>query len=68
MAEHFKRGKYRDEDRVIGPSLDAIERSYDVLLQLSDHDSAKFFRLEDHQGNVGTGDVKHASLPILRRL
>jgi hypothetical protein len=62
MAEHFKRGKYRDEDRVIGPSLDAIERSSDVLLQLSDHDSAKFFRLEDHQKNVGTGDVKHASL------
>jgi len=62
MAEHFKRGKYRDEDRIIGPSLDAIERSYDVLLQLSDHDSAKFFRLEDHQKNVGSGDVKEACL------
>jgi hypothetical protein len=42
MAEHFQRGKHRDEDRIIGPSLDAIERSYDVLLQLSDRDSAKF--------------------------
>lgn len=62
MAEHFKRDKYRDEDRVIGPSLEAIERSYDVLLQLSDHDSAKFFRLQDHQRNVATGDVKQACL------
>ena len=60
MAEHFKRGMYRDEDRIIGPSLDAIERSYEVLLALSDRDSARFFTLEDHQRTAASGDVKQA--------
>lgn len=60
MAEHFRRGKYREEDRIIDPSLSAIERSYDVLLALPDQDSAKFFTLEDHQKNVASSDVKPA--------
>lgn len=60
MAEHFTRGKYRDEDRIIDPSLGAIERSYDVLIALPDQDSAKFFTLEDHKKNVAGNDVRQA--------
>lgn len=60
MTEHFTRRKYREEDRVIGPSLDAIERSYDVLLLLADHDSARFFRLEDHQRTADSGNLEQA--------
>jgi hypothetical protein len=65
MASHFKRNKYRDEDRVIGPALTAIERSYDVLLALPEHDSARFFKLEDHQKAADTGDVEQACLHLL---
>lgn len=49
MPSHFRRGKYREEERVIGPSLDAIDRSYDLLLALPDHDSTTFFTVEDHK-------------------
>lgn len=65
MASHFKRNKYRDEDRVIGPALTAIECSYDVLLALPEHDSARFFKLEDHQKAADTGDVEQACLHLL---
>src|ERR1700749_1150791 len=65
MASHFERGKYRDEDRVIGPSLTAIDRSYDVLLAFPVQDSARFFKLEDHQKAADTGDVEQACLHLL---
>jgi len=65
MASHFKRGKYRDEDRVIGPSLTAIENSYDVLLAFPEQDSARFFKLEDHQKAVDISDVEQACLHLL---
>jgi hypothetical protein len=57
MTSHFTRGKYRDESRVIGPSLEAIERAYEVLLALPERDSAKFLTLEDHQKAAAASDV-----------
>ncbi len=43
----------------------AIERSYDVLLALPEQDSARFFRLEDHQKAADTGDVEQVCLHLL---
>lgn len=65
MVNHFRRGKYRDEDRVIGPSLTAIERAYEVLLALPERDSAKFFSLEDHQKTAESGDAEQACQKLL---
>jgi len=59
MANHFTRGKYRDEDRIIAPALEAIENAYDVLLALPESHSASFFRLEDHQ-NAAEQDLHRA--------
>ena len=58
MAKHFTRGKYRDEERIIGPSLDAIENAYDVLCALPEYDSVTFFRLEDHQKAADANDLQ----------
>src|SRR3712207_2781566 len=65
MASHFERGKYQDEDRIIDPSLTVLERSYDVLLAFPEQDTARFFRLEDHQKAADTGDVEQACLHLL---
>lgn len=58
MAKHFTRGKYRDEERIIGPSLDAIENAYDVLCALPEYDSVTFFRLDDHQKAAEANDLQ----------
>jgi hypothetical protein len=55
MTTHFIRGKYREEDRVIGPSLTAIENAYEVLLALPEQDSARFFRIEDTRKAADSG-------------
>ena len=39
----------------IGPSLDAIEHAYDVLLALPDADSISFFSLQDHEQAARAG-------------
>jgi hypothetical protein len=57
MAKHFIRGKYRDEDRIIGPSLDAIENAYDILLALPDSDSASFISMDSHRKSSEEGDL-----------
>jgi hypothetical protein len=46
---HFFRGKYREEERVIAPSLDAIENAFNVLLALPGYDVVTFYNLEDHK-------------------
>jgi hypothetical protein len=60
MPNHFTRGKYRDEDRIIGPSLDAIERAYDVLLALPEYDSVEFYKFEEHEKAATSGDLQTA--------
>lgn len=60
MTKHFTRGKYRDEDRVIGPCLAAIENAYEVLLAFPERDSARFFTLEDHQKAAESGHAERA--------
>jgi hypothetical protein len=65
MAPQFTRGKYRAEDRVIGPSLTAIENAYDVLLALPEQDCARFHRVEAHKKAAESGDAKQASQMLL---
>jgi hypothetical protein len=60
MSNHFARGRYRDEDRIIGPSLDAIERAYDVLRALPERDSVRFFPVEEHQRTADSGNLEQA--------
>lgn len=60
MTNHFQRGKYRAEEPVIDPSLAAIERAYDVLLALPTRDSARFFKLREHQAAAAGGDLQRA--------
>src|SRR5687768_13299818 len=57
MAIHFERGKYRDEDSGIEQSLITIERSYDVLLALPEHDTARFFTMEEYRKDSDGKDV-----------
>ena len=64
MPNHFQRGKYRDKTKVIGPSLDAIEQVYDVLLQLPDRDAATFFTMEDHKAAWTRGEHDVACLHL----
>lgn len=56
MASQFTRGKYRDEDRVIAPALEAIEAAWDVLVALPDRDSTTFFRTDDHLSAIANRD------------
>jgi len=58
MPTHFTRGKYREEDRVIAPSLAAIENAYDVLRAIPEQDSASWFRLQDSQQAADSGDAQ----------
>ena len=64
MPTHFRRGKYRDEHRVIAPCLESIERSYDVLLAFGDSDSARFFSLDDHEAAWKRGMHDEAALHL----
>lgn len=65
MTNHFRRGKYRAEERIIDPSLAAIERAYDVLLALPERDSARFFTLQEHQAAAAGGDLQRACQLLL---
>lgn len=55
---HFRRGKYRNEEQTISPSLEAIEAAYDYLLAIPDRAEVSFFRLEDHQKAVAENDQR----------
>lgn len=58
VTSHFIRGKYREETQLIGPSLDEIEKAYEVLLALPDRDSARFFRIEDTRRAADRGSAE----------
>jgi hypothetical protein len=58
MAAHFIRGKYRDEQIIIAPSLDAIEKAYDVLLAVPERDSADWFGVRDTKAAADTGNLQ----------
>jgi hypothetical protein len=60
MPHHFQRAKYRDEDRIIAPSLEGIERAYDVLLALPERDTTRFFKVDDHQTAADMNDLSRA--------
>ena len=62
---HFTRGKYREEERVIGPALTAIETAYDILLALPDHDTVQFFTSQQHQRAAAVDDQKQACRLLL---
>lgn len=64
MPDHFVRGRYRDEGSAIGPSLDAIEKAYDILLLLPEEDTCTFFTVEDHKRAADSGDFSGACLHL----
>src|SRR5687767_7473035 len=61
MPKHFVRNKFREEDQVISPNLDALERSLDVLAALPDSDSARFFTVKHHHRIAEDGTAEDAS-------
>jgi len=62
---HMKRGLYRDEDRVILPSIERIEIAYDLLLKIRSSDTASIHSLASIQVAAEKGTPQEACRQLL---